>query len=83
MKTCIKCGIEKDLEEFGKRINGDKVTFRKECKKCLSAYQAEIRKTRRLQNSEEKICEIYEKRCSKCKKSKEISFFIKNTNNSD
>ncbi|KKQ98367.1 MAG: hypothetical protein UT24_C0038G0014 [Candidatus Woesebacteria bacterium GW2011_GWB1_39_12] len=83
MKTCIKCGNEKELEEFGKRKNGDKITFRKECKKCLSLYQAKIRHVRRLKNSEEKICKISEKRCSKCKEVKEVDCFIKNTNNYD
>ena len=34
MKTCIKCNVEKDIEQFGRYNSRSKILYRNSCKKC-------------------------------------------------
>lgn len=43
MKKCIKCGIEKELEEFCKDLN-TKAGYRNDCKQCKKEYDKKYRK---------------------------------------
>ena len=53
MKTCSKCGVEKDESEFSK-ANHHKDGLRSQCKKCRSEYQKEYQKSDKRKESEKR-----------------------------
>lgn len=51
MKTCIKCGVEKPLEDFYKRSSSPDV-HRRECKSCVIAQTNEYRKNNKERSNQ-------------------------------
>ncbi len=77
-KKCIKCGIEKPLNEFYYRK--DTQCYRNECKSCMLAKQKEIRNKKNKLRKIEKVNKPIpiSKVCSKCQVEKPINQFRKN-----
>src|ERR1700733_13994454 len=69
IKTCIKCNIEKKLEEFP-REKRNKDGYMGTCKVCINAYNKSLGS---------KVSPPQRKRCNQCKVEKDIEEFGKST----
>jgi ketosteroid isomerase-like protein len=60
MKTCSKCGVEKDISEFYKRKQS-KDGFNRRCIPCLNEYAREKRKEKQLYSTNKKVVYLHRK----------------------
>jgi hypothetical protein len=76
MKTCSKCKVEKELDQYAPRENNK---LRSECRECLSAYQKTSKEKRKLKPKPTIVSKI----CKVCNTQKDIVEFNKDITSSD
>lgn len=80
MKTCTKCGVEKDLTNF--YIRPSRGTYRSECTECWRKRCAERDKRPKTPKPPVEPTGEY-KTCGKCQKDIDTSQFHKSSQNAD
>ena len=72
-KVCIRCNIEKPIDEYpksGKKKNGD-IKYRGECKTCKNQYSKQLKEKYKKQVSVQQV-QLNSKVCTKCDMEKTI-----------